>query len=406
MMTISKKNIKRNGSIIILLTLLLSLLFNLLFTVDINAAYISNNLKNRFVYDLENSDSYRVLTLLDTTFEQKFSNSILYINPHFSYNYHEQEADSKLNEIYLNLYYNNFDLRIGKQKVSWGKADGLVVTNLVNPRDYTNYPVFAYEDQFQAINAVKANYYLGSDTLELIWRPEFKPAIYDKNMLAANLNGFNIDNSQKGIETELENSELLLRYSSLGYEYDYELMLAYIWDEQPTLHKNLVKKIVSPVHHRLAVVGGSFSTMRDAFVLRGEATYTDGKYYNTNDFNRYQAGVVERDQVKLLAGIDYSYQDYQLSYQVLQETILKHEDSIEQEQFTYQMTFLLKRMFLRDRLATELSLYYDASQEQLMAKPKIAYDYSDKINFTIGANYLLKGEQRDDVIYFETEYLF
>lgn len=405
-MTISKKNIKRNGSIIILLTLLLSLLFNLLFTVDINAAYISNNLKNRFVYDLENSDSYRVLTLLDTTFEQKFSNSILYINPHFSYNYHEQEADSKLNEIYLNLYYNNFDLRIGKQKVSWGKADGLVVTNLVNPRDYTNYPVFAYEDQFQAINAVKANYYLGSDTLELIWRPEFKPAIYDKNMLAANLNGFNIDNSQKGIETELENSELLLRYSSLGYEYDYELMLAYIWDEQPTLHKNLVKKIVSPVHHRLAVVGGSFSTMRDAFVLRGEATYTDGKYYNTNDFNRYQAGVVERDQVKLLAGIDYSYQDYQLSYQVLQETILKHEDSIEQEQFTYQMTFLLKRMFLRDRLATELSLYYDASQEQLMAKPKIAYDYSDKINFTIGANYLLKGEQRDDVIYFETEYLF
>ncbi len=397
---------RRIRGIIILLTILLTLLFNAVFTIDTSAAYISNNLKNRYVLDIEEAVTYDLLTLLDMKFEERFEYSILYINPYFTYNYHQQEANVELNEAYLDLYYNDFDFRVGIQKISWGKADGLVVTNLVNPRNYTNYPVLEYEEQFQAVNAVKANYYLGSNTLEIVWRPEFKGALYDRELLVANLNGFRIDNSQKDIETELENSELLLKYSSLGYDYDYELMLAYIWDEQPTLHKNLFNKVVSPEHHRLAVLGGSFSTMWDAFVFRGEAAYTSGKYYNTDDFSRYQDGVVEKEQLKVLAGIDYNYQDYQLSYQVLQEAILNHENSIEQNQFTYQMTFLVKRMFLRDRLDTEFSFYYDTVQEQLMAKPKVVYDYSDKINISIGANYLLEGEQRDDVLYFETEYLF
>ncbi len=405
-MTTTGKYTKRNRTIILLCTIFLTLLFNGIFTIDTSAAYISNNLKNSYVLDIDEANTYDALTLLDIKVEERFENSILYINSYFTYNYHKQETEVEINEAYLDLYYKDFDFRVGKQKMSWGKSDGLVVTNLVNPRDYTNYPVLEYEEQFQAVNAVKANYYLGSNTLEIVWRPEFKGALYDRELLVANLNGFRIDNSQKDIETELENSELLLKYSSLGYDYDYELMLAYIWDEQPTLHKNLFNKVVSPEHHRLAVLGGSFSTMWDAFVFRGEAAYTSGKYYNTDDFSRYQDGVVEKEQLKVLAGIDYNYQDYQLSYQVLQEAILNHENSIEQDQFTYQMTFMVKRMFLRDKVDTELSFYYDTVQEQLMAKPKVVYDYSDKINISIGASYLLEGEHRDDVLYFETEYLF
>lgn len=405
---VSQKNKKR--IFLLLLTLLLTFT---VFTIETEAFYISNNLENRYTFDLENTETYDALTTLNSKIEERFVNSILYINPYLSYNYQDEDLDFDLEEAYVDLYFNDVDFRIGKQQVTWGKSDGLVVTNLVNPRDYTKYPVFEYKEQFQAVNAVKTNYYFGSDSLELIWLPEFTPALIDSDLIAANIEGFKIDNTNKEIETELENSEILMRYSSLGYDYDYELILGYIWDDQPTFHKkvsispnNPSAIIITPEHHRLMVAGGSFSTIRDAFVLRGEVAYTAGKYYNNKDFVEYKGGVVEKDQFKWLAGIDYNYRGYQFFYQLLQEAILDYEDSIEQDQYTYQMTFMVKKPFLHETLDTELSFYYDTAQEQLMAKPKIVYDYSDQINFSLGANYQLEGQRKDDVMYFGTEYLF
>jgi len=412
--SIKKKVFQKNKKKISLLLLTLLITFTV-FTIETEAFYISNNLENRYTLDLENTETYDALTILNCKIEEGFANSILYINPYLNYNYQDEDLDFGIEEAYVDLYFTDVDLRIGKQQITWGKADGLVVTNLVNPRDYTRYPIFEYEEQFQAVNAVKTNYYFGSDSLELIWLPEFQPALIDSDLIAANLEGFKIDNTNIEIETKLENSELLMRYSSLGYDYDYELIAGYIWDDQVTFHNkisippdNHPFMTIIPEHHRLMVVGGSFSTIQGSFVLRGEGTYTIGKHYNINskDIMEYKDGVVEKELFKWLAGIDYNYQGYQFSYQLLQEAILDYEDSIEQDQFTYQMTFMVKKPFFRETMDTELSFYYDTVQEQLMVKPKIVYDYSDQINFSLGANYQLEGQRKDDVLYFSTEYLF
>ncbi len=50
----------------------------------------------------------------------------------------------RLREAYLDLYFGNFDLRIGKQQIVWGKADGVFITDMVSPKIYSNfyYPNF------------------------------------------------------------------------------------------------------------------------------------------------------------------------------------------------------------------------------------------------------------------------
>lgn len=399
------------------LTLIISLvmILSVMSSAQVQATYVSGSWLNRYVLDLEAGGSYDSFSSYELEIEDQIGSADLYLNPVFTYNYEQYEGEAKLAGGYLDLYFDRFDFRIGKQKLTWGKGDGLVVTNLVNPRDLKEYPAVEFEDQFKAINALKANYYFGADTLEMVWIPEFEPVEVDKELFYSSIAGNmglknpQIDSSRKDIDTSFENSELALKYSSLGSNLDYELMAGYLWDDQPTMHLEQVdpttRKIV-PRHHRLTMVGGSFSTARGPYVFRGEAAYTGGKYYNSKDFSQYPDGTVEKDQAKWLLGIDYTLGEYLLSFQVLEEVILAYEDTIQQDEFVHDLTFLVQRQFLRDTLDTELTFYYDPDGEELIAKPRVSYDYSDKVNLELGANYALEGGIRKDVLYFQTEYLF
>lgn len=408
MLTTIRKRLK----LMIIPLLLLSFVLTLPFNAQAEGVYLAGSMINRYVLDLEDGDSYDAFTSLDLDLEERIGPADLYLNPILTLDLDDHDMDTVLEEGYLDFYFDNFDLRLGKQKVTWGKADGVVVTNLVNSLDLTEYPTVEFEDKFQAVNSVKMNYYLGSDVLEMIWIPEFEPLGMEKDLFYSNLTQrFSnpvIDYSQKEVDNEFENSEFGLKYSSLGAGYDYELVAGYFWDDEPTIHleQSNGNKIIIPRHHRLTMAGGSFSTTVGPFVVRGESAFIDGKHFNTTNMVKYQDGTVEKNQLKLLVAGDYYLGDYLLSLQVLDEMILDYEESIENEEHSQKATFLISRDFLRDTLTTELTFFYDATLDELIAQPRVGYDYSDKINFEFGANYALEGGQRKDVLYLQSEYLF
>ena len=55
------------------------------------------------------------------------------------YHYNTDSLDLRLRELYLDLYFKNFDLRIGKQQVVWGKADGVFITDIDSPLNLTEF---------------------------------------------------------------------------------------------------------------------------------------------------------------------------------------------------------------------------------------------------------------------------
>ena len=405
----------KNKYIIAVLSLVL-IFFGIFFINNAEAAYVSNALKGRYVYDFENEETYNSKLIYELDYEKTVNTKNIFgkiiANPLFEYNLENKTEDIKLNEAYVDIYFDNFDLRIGKQKMTWGKSDGLVVTNVVNPRDYNVYPVVEYEDQFQSVNAIKANFYPNNNTLDIVWIPEFKSAKLNRDVLLKNIpQDFNRDSNEKEVKEKFENSELFLRYSSLGQKYDYEIMAGYSWDDQPTLHKDFQRKAVIPQHHRLYTLGGSISTMRGPMVLRGEAAYISGKHFNFRNplqhLKEYPNGVIEKDEIKWLLGLDYNYEDYLFSFQFMQEKILDYEKDLVQDEDQNTITFLIKRDFLRSRLNSEINFHYNVNEGVLMSKPALSYDYNNSINFKLGANLNLDGETfRTDVVYFQTEYLF
>ena len=406
----------------IVITISLSLILVIaIFAVNSKAAYVSNSLTSRYVYDLDQEDTFKAPLIYDVGYEKKINYEDIfgkfYINPEFNYDLDSKKESMEIKEGYLELYFSEFDLQLGKQKLTWGKSDGLIVTNIVNPRDYTIHPVVEFSDQMQSVNFIKTNFYPQNDNLEMIFVPEFKSAKMDPKLLADNLpEGFTKNNSNKDIESNFENSELFMRYSSLGQNIDYEIMAAYHWNDIPTLHKDFQNKEIKPEHHRLTSIGGSLSTMQGPFVFRGEGIYNSGKYFNVKIDQRemmnypnieYPEGVVEKDEFKWMVGVDYNYEGYLFSSQFMQEVILDYNEKIKKDEFSNQMTFLIQKDFLRTKLNTEINFHYNLSDEVLMAKPVLSYDYSDVINLKGGANLNLDGESpKSDVIYFQTEYLF
>ena len=378
-------------------------------------------------------------TTFNLSFDKTTSFGALKINP-MLYFYNSDSLSLKLREAYIDMYFTNFDLRIGKQQVIWGKADGVFITDIVSPKNLEEFLLPDFDEIRTGITAAKLDFYVTDNhTLEAIWVPVFTPTIYPStNSMWAPKFDFGIslpgnppiviDNSKKEVNTSLENSEFFLKYSALTSLVDFEIMGAYTWDDDPALGKNVEftpvnghpvpsKITVTPEYHRLSLAGGSFSTTLGPFVLRGEAAYYFGKYFQTTN-PMVNNGLVQKDYLHYLVGVDFSLWDINFSGQFIQKAVMDYKDGELLEtpmfkgQYNNMATFLAHYSCINETLTFEYFMYYDFNYDDALIRPRILYDYSDSINLQLGAN-IFTGNQgefgqydKNDMIYGKIIYSF
>jgi len=88
---------------------------------------------------------------------------------------HDNEIE--IYELYLNSYgfvWENLDLRIGKQRIAWGRADKLNQIDNINPHDFSDMLKIGEKSPS---TAVKLTSYFGETSLTGVYVPEFAPAI-------------------------------------------------------------------------------------------------------------------------------------------------------------------------------------------------------------------------------------
>ncbi|MCD6347382.1 MAG: hypothetical protein J7L96_08190 [Bacteroidales bacterium] len=324
------------------------------------------------------------------------------------YSYNADSLDLRFRELYLDLYFKNFDLRIGQQQVVWGKADGVFITDVVSPLNLTEFLLPDFDEIRTGVLATKFDYYIGNSTLEVIWIPKFTPTV----MPAANsIWSFHrdfmapptFDWSKSKIKPSLENSEAFVKYSALTSRIDFELMGGYTWDDNPTMHVNkqidmssgspvLTGLNITPEHHRLLLGGGSFSTEIVGVVLRGEAAYYNGKYFQTQDPLAVDA-LVQKDYLHYLVGLDFSIKDVKFSTQFIQETILGYDDNLLNDKVQNTMTFLARYNMFRETLHLDLFTYVGLTNKDALIRPKITYDFDDSFSILLGSNIFVGDEK-------------
>jgi len=367
-------------------------------------------------------------SIVQNTFDlkiEKHANKIAFkLNPYL-YHYFDRELELGLREAYLDMYFNNLDIRVGKQQIIWGKAEGVFITDVVSPKDLREFLLPDFDEIRIGVTSVKLNYYNGNHTLEAVWVPIFTPTqMPDDNSIWKPQYDFPIlptwDYSTSDLTPGLKNSELFARYSVMASSFDFELVGGYFFYDDPTMHitKNintstmqLTGLIVRPEYHRVAMSGGSFSIPIGDFVLRGEGAYYNGRYFQTESPNEPDA-TIEKNNFHYMTGVDFTLAGVKLSAQFIQEYIIDYEEDIYNDEFENTMTFLAKKDFFREKLWIELFSYIGLNNEDALIRPKITYDLSDGFEILAGANFFLGSSGRfgqynkNDMAYLKLKYSF
>jgi hypothetical protein len=80
-----------------------------------------------------------------------------------------------LDEAYIDYYSDNLDLRVGKQIINWGKADGVNPTDNLTPWDFSD--ILDTDDERIGVISAKADYYSGDWDFEVVLVPLFTASI-------------------------------------------------------------------------------------------------------------------------------------------------------------------------------------------------------------------------------------
>ena len=380
---------------------------------------------------VDNGDFGIIQQTLNLNFQKTGNKAAFKVNP-MIYMYNADSFDFRLRELYLDLYFKNMDIRLGKQQVVWGKADGVFITDIVSPLNLTEFLLPDFDEIRIGVIAAKFDYYIGNSTLEAIWIPQFTPTQkpapgsiwYVQPDFPAPPS---FDWSKSEIKPSLQNSEIFGKWSAMTSKVDFELMGGYTWDDNPAMHvkkvigidtsvvppKPFLKELdITPEHHRLALTGGSFSTEIKGLILRGEAAYYFGKYFQTTDAQATDM-LVQKDYINYVVGLDFNIGPVKLSGQFIQKYIFDYDTAMVDDEVNNMATFLARYDMLRETLHLELFSYIGLTGEDALIRPKITYDFDDSFSILLGANIFVGDKdgmfgryQDNSMIYTKIKYSF
>jgi hypothetical protein len=229
-----------------------------------------------------------------------------------------------LNELFADVKLGHFDLRVGRQAIRWGRADGFNPTDNLVPYDYLD----TFADARLPVNAVKADTYFGGTRVEFAWVPTYTPTrlpllgqrwfstlpataevplVPGGPQVTAELQYRDIGGHLPA--TTLRNSQWGARWNQIvpGAEFSVSFFDGYddiaflrpipgplsLLPPRPTMQVDLARE-----YYRVRVAGTDFASQFGPFGIRGEAAYFD------------QTDPANKDHLLYVVGLDRTWGDW------------------------------------------------------------------------------------------------
>ncbi|MDZ7792749.1 MAG: DUF1302 family protein [Spirochaetia bacterium] len=387
---------KRNliGSLV-LLTAMAMLMPNMLFAKDID---FSGMLRSYTGARLSEGDVPITEQTADVKMEGWGEDTHIMLNP-YAYIGADGEPEIGMREAYLDLYFPSMDIRVGKQAIVWGEAEGAFITDIVSPQDLRSFILADFTEIRMGVPAVKADYFAGPLTFEAVWLPRFIPTELPDQSSIWYTDQMNMMSVPELPSDDLENSELFGKVSYFGAAFNGELMAGYAWDDNPVLEGSAPNPDAS--YQRYTVVGGSFSTTLGSVVLRSEAAaYLNKAFTSLENPGTPLAAFATSDYHQLhgLAGLDWSLFGVDMSSQYILQYIHDYDAALMSDEYDHTLTFRMRDSNMAQTLTWELFTYVGFDPEDIenstdaLLRPSLTYSIEDGVEIQSGVEIFLGDE--------------
>ena len=344
----------------------------------------------------------------------------------------KQETDYWVWETYLGLQTNNWEIRVGKQFVRWGKADEISLLDNVNPQDLRQLMYLRLEERKRPSFLILCRRYLGNFTLEALFSPtdeaherdhfgtdwanfdHLKKAIARNPQVPATLKawGAGLSAQEEDHGWSLRRSEWGVKLSGTVAQIDFALsyLEAHSRSPYPFVKYFPIKgfRLTSPTapladllsqmasisisgqtiligRPRNRFLGFEFETTRGDYGLRGEFLYQTDRVLLREDLTG-----IRKPSWGYILGVDRTWPGgLYLNLQFLQQRILAWSEGILFEpKLDSSIFFRLSWPALEDRLETRLDASYGLTTRMWYLNPEIIYQVRDNIHLFLGFHFI------------------
>ncbi len=332
-----------------------------------------------------------------------------YSDLHFRSGYELNTEFSTLDvrEAYLDLFLKKFDIRLGKQIVVWGRADGFNPTNAITPQNTTVRSPEA-DDMRKAALLLRSTYNISSSLrLEGIWSPVYSPTILAVEM--ADLPTDISIGTDIPPEPDLKNGLLAGRISFTFSAVDGSFSYVHGYNPMPGIRLESMDMttgsvVVGPAAYRQQQIGMDFSTRLGAWGLRGEGALRSPDDKHDGSTHYY---IPYKDYYYVL-GVDRTWGDFSILAQYIgrhipdfqavvmpSDPMLQLYPKLEQynnlftnqtDPWRHALSFRPSLSLLYETLNLEIFGLYDLTTHETMLMPKVSYQLADALSLCAGGD--------------------
>lgn len=334
----------------------------------------------------------------------------------------DKKGDLEIREGYIDYTAKSWDLRVGRQIITWGLGD-LIFINDVFPKDYEAFfsgrPL---EYLKKGVDGLKIGLYPAFASLEFIAIPFFEPNNYPdprRFYMFDPMPGIT-DRKEKEPTQNRENTELALRvYRDIAgvdaslYFYKGFYRQASLMPDDPVTPTRL--RLFYP---KLSVYGISLQGR----ALNGILSLEVG-YYDSRQDRKGTDPMISNSQTRFLIGYQRQmWEDFTIGLQYYSQYMHDYSEyrknqpaGLPLDKRLYQIaTLRLTQFLMHQNLRLSFFSLYNLSDGDYMVNPEVRYNLSDHVWAAIGGNIFGEGERwsqlgqldRNDNLYIQLRYEF
>lgn len=335
------------------------------------------------------------------------------------------EYKTELLEGLLTFRSENSNLNLGKQIITWGRADGINPTDNLSPKDYT---VLLPEDSDRKLGVTSAKYdYFVSPELTATF---FTTPFFEPNKVYFSFPSFIQAAEKKPLHT-LENSEFALRLNKIGSGLDWSVSYFNGFDlnqEVKYSGMNNGNVLVEILNHRIQVFGADFAKNYGRYGIRGEAAYTmtedmSGVYPDIK--NPYLFYIIGGDRtfidtlninLQFIGRYIFNYSDVENIRNPAERAVYTKNAIFNNEldRIQYSMSGRIDYKLFNETLDMEIFVVYNFNRNDYFIRPLVRYSFTDSLKGTVGADIFQGDEDRtfygsvkkNNMAYAELKYSF